>query len=102
VLDKLEYSLPALACALFFASPAAAEMLNNESVIALVGAGIGNDSVIAKIESTPGSYAPSRSHRAEECWRAGRRHRGNDRRSSQIVTGGGDVSDGRQSDDAVA
>ena len=34
-------------------------MLNNESVIALVKAGIGNDAVIAKIESKPGSYALS-------------------------------------------
>jgi hypothetical protein len=46
----------ALGCALFFASPAAAETLNNNSVIALVQAGIGNEAVIAKIKATEGKY----------------------------------------------
>ena len=46
----------ALGCALFFASPAAAETLNNASVVALVQAGIGNDAVIAKIKTTEGKY----------------------------------------------
>ena len=46
----------ALGCALFFASPAAAETLNNASVVALVQAGIGNEAVIAKIKSTDGKY----------------------------------------------
>src|SRR4051795_12752873 len=46
----------ALGCALFFAGPAAAETLNNTSVIQLVQAGIGNDAVIAKIKATDGKY----------------------------------------------
>ena len=46
----------ALGCALFFASPAAAETLNNATVIQLVQAGIGNDAVIAKIKATDGKY----------------------------------------------
>ena len=49
----------ALACALLFASPAAAETLTNETIIQLVKAGIGNDAVIAKIKATPGNYALS-------------------------------------------
>lgn len=47
----------ALASALFFATPAAAETLNNATVIQLVQAGIGNEAVIAKIKSTDGNYA---------------------------------------------
>lgn len=47
----------ALGCALFFASPVAAETLTNDSVIQLVKAGIGNDAIIAKIKTTPGNYA---------------------------------------------
>jgi hypothetical protein len=46
----------ALGCALFFASPAAAEALNNASVVELVKAGIGNDAIIAKIRTTEGKY----------------------------------------------
>ena len=46
----------ALGCALFFASPAAAETLTNATVIQLVQAGIGNDAVIAKIKATDGKY----------------------------------------------
>jgi hypothetical protein len=53
----LKYSLLALGCALFFAAPAAAETLNNATVIQLVKAGIGNDAVIAKIKSTDGNYS---------------------------------------------
>ncbi len=49
----------ALACALLFASPAAAETLTNDTIIQLVKAGIGNDAVIAKIKATPGNYALS-------------------------------------------
>jgi len=52
----LKYAALALGCALFFASPAAAETLNNASVIQLVQAGIGNDAVIAKIKATDGKY----------------------------------------------
>jgi hypothetical protein len=52
----LKYAVLALGCALLFASPAAAEELNNSSVVALVQAGIGNDAVIAKIKATPGKY----------------------------------------------
>lgn len=44
------------AFALFFASPIAAETLNNSAVIQLVKAGIGNEAVIAKIKTTPGNY----------------------------------------------
>lgn len=52
----MKYSALALGCALFLASPAAAETLTNASVIALVKAGIGNDAVIAKIKATDGKY----------------------------------------------
>lgn len=52
----LKYAALALGGALFFASPLAAETLNNSSVIQLVKAGIGNDAVIAKIKNTPGKY----------------------------------------------
>jgi hypothetical protein len=44
------------ACGLLFASPLAAETLNNSTVIELVKAGLANDAVIAKIKSTPGRY----------------------------------------------
>jgi hypothetical protein len=53
----LKYVSTALACALFFASPAAAETLTNATVIQLVNAGIGNEAVIAKIQSTDGNYS---------------------------------------------
>ena len=52
----MKYSALALGCALFFASPAAAETLNNATVIELVKAGIGNDALIAKIKATEGKY----------------------------------------------
>jgi hypothetical protein len=52
----LKYAALALGCALFFASPAAAETLDNATVIQLVKAGIGNEAVIAKIKSTEGKY----------------------------------------------
>lgn len=52
----MKYTALALGCALFFASPAAAETLNNTTVIQLVKAGIGNDAVIAKIKSSDGNY----------------------------------------------
>jgi hypothetical protein len=52
----LKYVAPALGCALFFASPAAAETLTNATVIELVRAGIGNDAVIAKVKATEGRY----------------------------------------------
>ena len=44
------------ACGLLFASPLAAETLNNSTVIELVKAGLASDAVIAKIKSTPGRY----------------------------------------------
>lgn len=53
----MKYSALALGCALFLASPLAAETLNNASVIDLVKAGIGNDAVIAKIKTTDGQYS---------------------------------------------
>lgn len=56
---ELKYAAMALGCALFFASPVAAETLTNDSVVQLVKAGIGNDAVIAKIKATPGNYALS-------------------------------------------
>ena len=49
----------ALGCALFFAAPATAETLTNNSVIELVRAGLGNEAIIAKIKSTDGKYALS-------------------------------------------
>ena len=52
----MKFAVLALGCALFFASPAAAETLNNAAVIQLVNAGIGNDAVIAKIKATDGRY----------------------------------------------
>jgi hypothetical protein len=52
----LKFAVLALGSALMFASPAAAETLNNASVVALVHAGIGNDAVIAKIKATDGKY----------------------------------------------
>lgn len=54
----MKYAALALGCALFCASPAlAAETLTNETVIQLVGAGLGNDAVIAKIKASEGKYA---------------------------------------------
>ena len=44
-------------CALSFASPAAAETLTNNTVIQLIGAGLGNEAVIAKIKASEGKYA---------------------------------------------
>jgi len=52
----LKYASLALGCALFFASPLAAETLTNATVVQLVKAGIGNDAVIAKIRATEGKY----------------------------------------------
>jgi hypothetical protein len=52
----LKYFVLALGSALFFASPAAAETLNNASVIELVKAGLGNDAIIAKIKASEGKY----------------------------------------------
>ena len=52
----MKKAILALGCALFFASPAAAETLNNNSVIALVRAGLGNEAVIAKVKATEGKY----------------------------------------------
>lgn len=46
----------ALACAIFVASPAAAETLTNATIIQLVQAGLGNDAVIAKIKASEGKY----------------------------------------------
>jgi hypothetical protein len=46
----------ALGCALFVASPVAAETLSNASVMELVKAGIGNDAIIAKIKKSEGKY----------------------------------------------
>jgi hypothetical protein len=54
--EKLKYFALALGSALFFVSPAAAETLNNASVIQLVEAGIGNDAIIAKIKAADGEY----------------------------------------------
>ncbi|MEA3057622.1 MAG: hypothetical protein QOF34_437, partial [Sphingomonadales bacterium] len=53
---QLKYAVLALGCALFFVTPAAAETLDNTTVIQLVKAGIGNDAVIAKIKATDGKY----------------------------------------------
>jgi hypothetical protein len=52
----LKYVIMALGCALFVASPAVAETLNNATVIQLVQAGIGNEAVIAKINASDGKY----------------------------------------------
>jgi hypothetical protein len=52
----LKYASLALGCALFFASPAAAETLTNATVISLVRAGLGDDAVIAKIKASDGKY----------------------------------------------
>jgi hypothetical protein len=46
----------ALSCALFLATPVAAETLTNATVISLVQAGIGNEAVIAKIKTSDGKY----------------------------------------------
>ena len=46
----------ALGCAIFLASPAPAETLNNASVIQLVKVGLGPDAVVAKIRSTPNKF----------------------------------------------
>jgi hypothetical protein len=44
------------AIAVFLSSPVAAETLNNESVLALLDAGLGDEVVIAKIKSSPSSF----------------------------------------------
>lgn len=46
----------ALGCALFLATPVAAETLTNATVVSLVNAGIGNEAVIAKIKASDGKY----------------------------------------------
>lgn len=52
----MKHLVLALGSALFFASPVAAETLNNASVIELVNAGIGNDAIIAKVKASEGKY----------------------------------------------
>ena len=52
----MKYASLALGCALFFASPVAAETLTNTTVIALVRAGLGDEAVIAKIKASEGKY----------------------------------------------
>ena len=52
----MKYASLALGCALFFASPVAAETLTNTTVISLVRAGLGNDAVIAKIKASESKY----------------------------------------------
>ena len=53
----MKYAALALGCALFASSPVmAAETLTNETVIQLVGAGLGNEAVIAKIKASEGKY----------------------------------------------
>lgn len=46
----------ALGCALFLATPVAAETLTNATVVSLVQAGLGNEAVIAKIKASEGKY----------------------------------------------
>jgi hypothetical protein len=53
----MKYAALALGCALSLASPAAAETLTNNTVIQLVGAGLGNEAVIAKIKASEGKFA---------------------------------------------
>lgn len=54
--DQLKYAALALGCALFLASPVAAETLTNATVISLVRAGLGDEAVIAKIKASDGKY----------------------------------------------
>lgn len=42
--------------AIFGATPVSAETLNNDSVLALIAAGLGDEVVVAKIKTTPGNY----------------------------------------------
>ena len=47
------------ALALFISSPALAEVMTNQSVVSLLKAGLGDDLVIAKINTEPCNYAVS-------------------------------------------
>ena len=51
---NIKITLTAIAIAL--SSPAAAETLNNDSVLTLLNAGLGDEVVIAKIKSSPSNY----------------------------------------------
>lgn len=44
------------ACALLAAVPVAAETLNNQTIVTLSGAGLGDEAIIAKIKSSTGAY----------------------------------------------
>lgn len=44
------------ACALLAAAPATAETLNNQTIVTLSGAGLGDEAIIAKIKSSTGEY----------------------------------------------
>jgi hypothetical protein len=52
----LKIATLALGCALFLATPVAAETLTNATVVSLVQAGLGNEAVIAKIKASDGKY----------------------------------------------
>lgn len=53
---KTKITQAAIAIAVAFSSPATAETLNNDSVLALLDAGLGDDVVIAKIKASPTSF----------------------------------------------
>lgn len=52
----MKYSANWALIALVLATPAAAETLNNDAVLALLDAGLGDEVVIAKIKSSPSSF----------------------------------------------
>lgn len=43
-------------CAILAATPAVAETLNNQLIVALTGAGLGDEAIVAKIKSSTGAY----------------------------------------------
>jgi hypothetical protein len=53
---KFNIALTSFALALALSNPVAAETLNNESVLALIDAGLGDEVVIAKIKSSTSNF----------------------------------------------
>jgi hypothetical protein len=54
--DMKKYALLAALLLGFTATPATAETLNNDTIIALIGAGLGQETIIAKIRNSSGTY----------------------------------------------
>jgi hypothetical protein len=78
----MRYSIACIAFLLSIVSATlnAQEPLTNETVLKLVKAGIGEDTIVGMVNQQPGKYALTADghHRAEEGWRIGQNHGGDD------------------------